>query len=218
MLVGDQVIWWNVFFQNDQLSCREQNNCHMSQFPNGALCSMRFRRELRRHRCQGTQVARRPAKDRLLLTPRTRNVRRSDPTGGCKTLMEWHPAVFLYYRSLSRSDTEKDTVHLLHRNTEKHDHRKVQNFVENHMKKEKCPPPKKHPFQRNLTEILFGSFCYPHIHLTSADPLCFWKLHRLVVSHLLHLFHLTLEKRMSNSSHGFVEKLDRNLFETWAYG
>ena len=188
----------------------------MSQFPNGALFSMRFRRELRRHRCQGTQVARRPAKDRLLLTQGTRDVRRSDPTGGCETLMEWHPAVFLYYRTLSRSDTEKDTVHLLHRNTETHYHSKVQSFVEDHMEK-KNHGPHKIPFQRNLTEILFGSFSYPDIHLTSADPTCFWKLHRLVVSHLLHLFHLTLEITMPNSSHGFVEKLDRNLFEKWAY-
>lgn len=113
---------WNASFRNDQLSCREHNNCHMSQFPNGALFFHAFPRH---PSCQ------------------TPSKRQTSPDTGNPQCSEWHP-VFLYYRSLSRSDTEKDTVHLLHRNTEKHYHRNVENFVEDHMEKKNHGPPKFH--------------------------------------------------------------------------
>lgn len=194
MLVGDQVIC--EMFSSKMTSLVAGSittvTCHSS--PTEPFFSMHFR---------GTQVARRPAKDRLLLTQGTRNVR--NDTLFFSTIAHLVGRTLRKIQCIFFIETLKNTITAM-----------LKILWKITWKRNIMAP--QIPFQRNLTEILFGSFSYPHIHLTSADPLCFWKLHRLVVSHLLHLFHLTLEKRMSNSSHGFVEKLDRNLFETWAYG
>lgn len=110
-------------------------------------------------------------------SPDTRNPQCSEKWPQCKTLMEWHPAVFLYYRSLSRSDTEKDTVHLLHRSTEKHYHRNVQNFVEDHIEKESWPPQNSISKDSHWNSIWFvflspypPNECWPPVFLEASPP------------------------------------------------